>query len=108
MATKEQGAKHALYIYTEDEEDYSGNYDKLCQAYFSINMWEYITDLDPVFGDDDGTWEIDAYVAKDLIAMAKEDLADETKEITISALKKVVAYYRRKTRKGIVVYTNEL
>ena len=108
MTTKEQGAKHYLYIYTEDEDDYSGSYDELCKAYFSINMWEYITDLDPVFGDDNGTWEIDPDVAKDLIAMAKEDLTDETKEITISALKKVIAYYRRKTRKGIVIYSNEL
>ena len=108
MKTKEKGDKHDLYIYiSNDEEDY-GDFEHLCSAFFSINMWEYITDLDPVFGDDNGTWEIDPYAAKDLIEMAKEDLADETRDITIDCLKKVLAFYRKKNRKGIVVYSNEI
>ena len=114
MATKEKGRKLALDIIISDEEDFTSYHETFCLAYFSINMLEYITNLVPVFPrqsyyeEGDGTWEIDADAAKDLIAIAKEDLTDETKEITISALEKVIAHYRRKTRNGFVVYTNEL
>ena len=105
MKAKEHGFSHVLYIYLGQEE--FDPYEEFCEAFFSIRMWEYITESDPIFGSDNGTWEIGPYAAKDLIKIAEEDLLDETKKITKECLNKVLAYYRKKNREGIIIYTNE-